>query len=240
MFLIPHKLISITAVALLFAGTMIAQQIVQPGESTQPTFSLPSPASNTASDRFLVIFEDGVSPGQRITAAIQSGATPLHNLGASNAVAVILRNQNALNGLRNHPLVETVVPDQIHVLHAKAAGPELSLGGVTDDTSIPLAWTSVADAVNYELERCTGAGCGGFSLVATVPAGPNTHVDTGLTAGTTYSYRMRANLLTKPPTSHYSTPLQATTTGGGGGAPNGDCPELSWGLKGRRFSSSVL
>ena len=160
-----------------------------------------------------------MSPGQRITAAIQSGATPLHNLGASNAVAVILRNQNALNGLRNHPLVESVVPDQIHVLHAKAAGPLLSLNGTPDDTTIPLAWTTVAGAVNYQLERCTGAGCGGFSLVATIPAGPNTHVDNGLTAGTTYTYRMRAALATKPPTSNYP-PLQAATTSSGGGAPN--------------------
>ncbi len=218
MFLIPRKFISITTVLLLFAATMFAQQIVQPGESTQPTFSLPSSSSQTAADRFLVIFEEGVSPGQRITAVIQSGATPLHNLGASNAVAVILRNQNALNGLRNHPLVEAVVPDQIHFLHAKPAGPVLSLVGATD-TTISLTWTPSAIAVNYELERCTGAGCGDFVQVATIAAPENNYVDPGLTPGTDYAYRMRFSQ-SRGPKSEYSNTLQATTTGGGGGAPN--------------------
>ena len=42
----------------------------------------------------------------------------------------------------------------------------------------------------YRVERCQGAGCTTFAQIGT-PAGA-TYADTGLTAGTSYSYRVRA------------------------------------------------
>src|SRR5262249_34559730 len=42
----------------------------------------------------------------------------------------------------------------------------------------------------YSVERCQGAGCSNFAQVET-PSGTNFN-DTGLTAGTSYSYRVRA------------------------------------------------
>ena len=61
-------------------------------------------------------------------------------------------------------------------------------------TQINLTWTASTDNVGvtgYKVERCSGAGCVNFAQIAT-PAG-TTFSDTGLTASTSYSYRVRAN-----------------------------------------------
>ena len=78
-------------------------------------------------------------------------------------------------------------------------------------TSINLAWTASTDNVGvtgYRVERCQGASCWSFVQIGT-PTG-TTFSNTGLAAGTTYRYRVRAidaagNL------SRYSTIATATT-----------------------------
>jgi chitodextrinase len=69
--------------------------------------------------------------------------------------------------------------------------------GVTATAASPnainLAWTASTDNVGvtgYRVERCQGAGCSSFVQVGT-PTG-TTFNDTGLSASTSYSYRMRA------------------------------------------------
>src|SRR5207244_3330517 len=64
---------------------------------------------------------------------------------------------------------------------------------VVSGSQINLSWTASTDNVGvsgYRVERCQGAGCSSFTQVGT-PAG-TTYNDTGLTAGTSYSYRARA------------------------------------------------
>ena len=72
-------------------------------------------------------------------------------------------------------------------------------------TQINLSWTAATDNVGvtgYRVERCQGAGCTSFVQIAT-PAGTTlgdkcatptgtTFSNTGLTAATSYSYRVRA------------------------------------------------
>ena len=61
-------------------------------------------------------------------------------------------------------------------------------------TQINLSWTASTDNVGvtgYKVERCSVAGCANFVQIAT-PTGI-TFIDTGLTASTSYSYRVRAN-----------------------------------------------
>src|SRR5206468_3336750 len=62
-------------------------------------------------------------------------------------------------------------------------------------SQINLTWTASTDNVGvtgYRIERCQGAGCTSFAQVA-APAGTGTtYSDTGLTAATSYSYRVRA------------------------------------------------
>jgi hypothetical protein len=82
----------------------------------------------------------------------------------------------------------------------------------TSSSQISLSWTASTDNVGvtgYKVERCQGAGCATFAQIAT-PAGI-TFNDTGLTASTSYSYRVRAtdaagNLST------YSNTSSATTS----------------------------
>jgi len=61
------------------------------------------------------------------------------------------------------------------------------------NTQINLSWTASSDNVgvtNYLIERCPGAGCGNFAQIATFPT--TTYNDVGLTASSSYSYRVRA------------------------------------------------
>ena len=84
-------------------------------------------------------------------------------------------------------------------------------------SQINLAWTASTDNVGvtgYLVERCSGAGCTNFAQIGTPTS--TSFSDTGLTANTSYSYRVRAtdaagNL------SAYSNTATATTTGTTGG-----------------------
>jgi chitodextrinase len=63
----------------------------------------------------------------------------------------------------------------------------------TSSTQISLSWTASTDNVGvtaYKVERCSGAGCANFVQIAAPTA--TTFNDTGLTASTSYSYRVRA------------------------------------------------
>jgi serine protease len=71
--------------------------------------------------------------------------------------------------------------------------PSSLTGSVVSGTQINLSWPTSTDNVGvtgYELERCQGVGCTNFALIAT----PTTasYIDTGLTLGVSYSYRVRA------------------------------------------------
>ena len=60
-------------------------------------------------------------------------------------------------------------------------------------TQINLSWTASTDNVGvtgYLVERCQGAGCSSFAQVGTSPSAA--YSDTGLTAATGYTYRVRA------------------------------------------------
>ena len=84
----------------------------------------------------------------------------------------------------------------------------------TTGTQINLGWTAATDNIavtGYLIERCQGAGCSTFTQIA-APAGTGTtYSDTGLTPGTSYSYRVRAtdaaaNLSSYSATASASTP----------------------------------
>jgi hypothetical protein len=89
--------------------------------------------------------------------------------------------------------------------------PTALAASVIGGTQIDLSWAPSTDSVGvsgYRVERCQGTGCSSFVQIA-APTGTS-YSNTGLTGGTSYSYRVRAtdaagNL------SGYSTVATATT-----------------------------
>jgi hypothetical protein len=87
-------------------------------------------------------------------------------------------------------------------------GPPTAPGNLTATPAsmvqVTLNWTASASSfglANYIVQRCQGAGCTNFAQVASfaatanaIPAAPiTTYTDTGLVAGTTYSYQVQAS-----------------------------------------------
>src|SRR5262249_46914951 len=82
------------------------------------------------------------------------------------------------------PVGDTTPPSAPGTLTVTASG----------STQINLAWGAATDDVGvtgYRVERCAGAGCSTFAQIATPTA--TSFSDTGLTAGTSYSYQVRAS-----------------------------------------------
>jgi fibronectin type 3 domain-containing protein len=72
--------------------------------------------------------------------------------------------------------------------------PQNVVATVNSTTQIAVTWSAVPSASSYNVYRCSGAGCTPTSLLTTVTAGATSpmHTNTGLTAGTTYRYNIKA------------------------------------------------
>jgi len=98
------------------------------------------------------------------------------------------------------------------------AAPTNLTATAASSSQINLAWTASTDNVGvtgYRIERCQGAGCSNFAQIAAPTT--TTFNDTGLTASTLYSYRVRAtdaanNLSGYSNTASASTPAPPDTT----------------------------
>ncbi len=72
--------------------------------------------------------------------------------------------------------------------------PSSLVATASSSTQIGLTWSASTDNVGvagYRVERCTGASCTSFTQIGTT-TGATTFSDSGLTASTSYSYRVRA------------------------------------------------
>ena len=94
-----------------------------------------------------------------------------------------VRAENTGGVFSNYSSVQTLSPIIPRVVSSFAATPIRVL-----------SWNASAESggsiSQYSIERCTGPGCSNFSQIAT-PAGTS-YTDTSAAAGTTYSYRVRA------------------------------------------------
>lgn len=100
---------------------------------------------------------------------------------------------------------------------APGAPTGLNLTAVSS-TQINVSWTAPTDNVavtGYLLERCTGASCSNFAQIATPTT--TSYSNTGLTASTSYTYRVRATDANSNLGSYSSPPVSITTPAGGGG-----------------------
>ena len=87
------------------------------------------------------------------------------------------------------------------------SAPALSVRAV-GDTSVRLSWSDLANETGYRLEARVGAS-GNWAEIATPGANATSYHHTGLTAGTTMFYRLRA--FNTGGTSPYSAEVTATT-----------------------------
>ena len=73
------------------------------------------------------------------------------------------------------------------------AAPANLAATAVSSSQINLTWTDSDNTEQgFKIERCTGAGCSDFAQIATVGANVTSYRNTGLTASTSYSYRVRA------------------------------------------------
>ncbi|MGW3951365.1 glycosyl hydrolase family 18 protein [Streptomyces sp. NPDC004752] len=117
------------------------------------------------------------------------------------------------------------------------SAPGTPTASAVTDTSVKLSWPAATDdkgIKNYDVLR-------DGTKVATVTTGPYT--DTGLTAGTDYSYTVRARD-TADQTGPVSAAVAVHTTGGGTTDPPGDKVRLGyfteWGIYGRNYNVKNL
>ncbi|MDP2668718.1 MAG: LamG-like jellyroll fold domain-containing protein [bacterium] len=88
-------------------------------------------------------------------------------------------------------------PAEIQIIYDAGGVPSVPTGLTATPVSssqINLSWTASTDNVgvtDYKLERCAGSGCTSFAEIA-APSGTS-YSNSGLTAGTSYRYRVRAN-----------------------------------------------
>ena len=172
-------------------------------------------------------------PGLELVVGSSSAPTPFSRtviLGSANSVSAATL-QSLLGttyyftswsdgGNQSHQIVGTgsATYTATYSLTADTASPTppgSPTGSVLSGTQINLSWAAATDNIGvtgYQVERCQGAGCTTFALIASpITTG---YLDSGLTAGTTYRYRVRArdavgNL------SGDSTIVTVTTSGGG-------------------------
>ena len=155
-------------------------------------------------------------------------------LGAGTSYSYRVRATDAANnasGVSGVATATTTAPDT-----QAPSDPSNLTATVVSGSQINLAWTAATDNVGvtgYLVERCQGAGCASFAQVATTTG--VTFNNTGLGAGTSYSYRVRATDAANN-TSGVSGVATATTTP----APDTQAPTIPSNLTATVVSGSQI
>ncbi|MFL6605689.1 MAG: fibronectin type III domain-containing protein [Steroidobacteraceae bacterium] len=126
-------------------------------------------------------------------------------------------------------LADSTVPGAPTALNATAVS----------STQVNVSWTAPTDNVGvtgYQLDRCSGSGCSTFAQIATPTA--TSYSDTGRTASTSYTYRVRATDANSN-LSAYSNPV-ATVSTPAGGSGDTQAPTAPTGLAVLAASSSEI
>lgn len=115
--------------------------------------------------------------------------------------------------------------------------PSVLTATAISSTQINLNWTASTDSggsglAGYKIERCSGIGCANFTQITTTTF--TTYSDAGLTASTSYSYRIRA-YDNAGNNSNYSSTTSTTTL-----APPDTTATLTWNAPTTRSDGAVL
>src|SRR5262249_52155512 len=136
-------------------------------------------------------------------------------LTAATSYSYRIRATDAANNLSGYSATASATtPAAADTTPPSAPG---SLGATaTSSTQINLTWTGSTDNVGvtgYLIERCSGAGCTTFAQIATATG--TTYSNTGLTASTSYSYRVRATDAANNLSTYSGTATAVTQSGSG-------------------------
>src|SRR5262250_738039 len=193
-----------------------------------------APQTNT----YIVTFRRDI-PAPAKAAAIQaSGARLRRAFNALNAASVELPDAAALARLQNDPRVLSVFPNRsITLLAAQGRGgagggsgakpkaPANLTATAISSSHIDIGWNDNSDnETGFAIERCAGSGCSNFSEIVRVNANITTFADLGLTAQTTYRYRVLA--FNAAGDSKYTNTAEATTQAPPPSAPNNLSPSV--------------
>jgi serine protease len=138
-------------------------------------------APHVAGVAALYLADDPTATPAAVTTALNNAATP--NKVTSPGTGSPNRLLYSMFG--TPPPQDTTAPSVPASLGATAAS----------SSQINLSWSASTDTggsglAGYRIERCAGAGCSNFAEIATTSN--TTFSNTGLTGGTSYSYRIRA------------------------------------------------
>jgi subtilisin family serine protease len=191
------------------AGQVIPRPIVPRRPSPQTTI-------------YLVTFRANTTAAQRVALVQGSGGRLRMTYSAVNAVSVDVPDAAVLARLRNDSRVLSVFADRrITLLEPQGRGggssgaskpkaPSNSTATAMSSSQIKLAWLDNSDnETGFAIERCTGSGCSNFSEISRVTTDVVNFSDAGLTAQTTYRYRVFA--FNAAGNSKYTNIAEATT-----------------------------
>jgi hypothetical protein len=101
-------------------------------------------------------------------------------------------------------------PSQPPPPQAAPAAPTNVAASATSAAAVKVTWTdNASNETGFKVERCSGAACTNFAEISSLAANTVSFENTGLTANTSYSYRVRA--FNDAGNSGYSNTSEATT-----------------------------
>ena len=193
---------------------------VSPAAATRFLLSgLASPANVGATETFTVTAEDAYGN----VATTYTGTVRFNSSDVQAGLPATYTFTAADHGSHTFNLSFGTAGSQSVTVTDAASGVNVSQSGVTVSPAAPLnlaanavstsqiklTWTGSAGATGYTIDRSANGGSS-WTTVTVTAAGATTYQDGGLTAGTTYSYRVQAD---GGNGSAYSNTASATTTG---------------------------
>jgi YVTN family beta-propeller protein len=175
------------------------QEATAPIPNVAPTISNPGAQSGTTGSVVNLTITAGDINGDSLTFSA-SGLPAGLGISASTGVitgtlttaavsdVTVTVSDGALNASASFTWTVTVPADT-----TAPTAPGSATATAVSGSQINVSWGAATDNVGvtgYEVERCQGAGCSSFALVATVSG--TSYGDAGLTPATSYSYRVRA------------------------------------------------
>jgi PKD repeat protein len=149
----------------------------------------------------------------QVSGGVQLTAPPNPNLVPAGHYMLFLLDGNGVPSVAK--IVQLLGFAPLPAPPAVPSAPSSLLASAASGTQINLKWNDNSTSESsFRIERCQGSGCSNFVEVAFVGANVSSYSNTGLTSGTSYSFRVRA--MNAAGGSGYTNVASA----GGGGSPN--------------------